>query len=111
MIYFDHTNHIRLWDWLSKNPDKNKFNWPQWKYNIGNIDHVENSCFSCEYTNYIDPDDEHSCNGCPLVWPSGVCYSGGLYTKWILAKDDLDERIKIAKEIRDLPVKDGIVCI
>ena len=49
MIKFNHTGHKKIWDWLSKNPDKTKYDWEGWKHNGGQYEVSENFCFACEY--------------------------------------------------------------
>ena len=64
-IEFDHVNHVRLWDWLAKNPDKENKDWPEWSTNGGSINPVKNWCFACEYARQI-AGDKHFCLSCPL---------------------------------------------
>lgn len=49
MIKFNHTGQKKIWDWLSKNPDKTKYDWEGWKHNGGQYEVSENFCFACEY--------------------------------------------------------------
>lgn len=104
---FNHSAHIRLWDWLSKNPDKRKKDWPEWQANGGNVARVSGDCFACEYTmkcNYC------SCSNCPLIWPNNISCNrlGGLFIRWNGAVGN--EKQALAEQIRDLPVKEGVEC-
>jgi hypothetical protein len=107
---FDHTNHTKLWMWLSENPKKKKEDWPKWKTNYGTIESVHNDCFACEY----DESFFH-CNGCPLVWPDNKNINAddcmgleGLFFRWDTSKDN-HERSKLALQIANLPVRHGVI--
>ncbi|MBP2663523.1 MAG: hypothetical protein H6Q71_1471 [Firmicutes bacterium] len=96
---FQYTQHKALWNWLADNPDKRKQQWPGWQcYAMGD-------CFACEY-DYLLGD---SCINCPLVWPGKFCNgdSNGLFIKWSRT-NDLQKRSELAKQIANLPVKDGV---
>ena len=120
---FLHTLHRKLWDWLSKHPGHMKNDWPEWaNIPIG----INSLCFACEYN------DERECSEyCPLVWPTEeleggqgyitLCSSHGgmLFTRWksaleayLVHRDSArkDLVIQLAEEIRDLPVRKGILC-
>ena len=100
--------HYELWDWLSKNPDKEKEDWFALDKNKGIK--VANDCFACQF------DDEITgcCRACPLICDETNNKSclGGLYEKYTNAKVDYrirktsslrDKVIELAKQIRDLP--------
>ena len=40
--------HRELWDWLTRNPDKKKMDWPRWK----NFGSMNGYCFFCEWALY-----------------------------------------------------------
>ena len=127
---FNHTAHKAMWYWLSKNPKKNKHDWPGWRYNGGDLDGGINECFACEYAVC---DGRIDCARCPLTqWTDlskerkyfsyvesdecrgdaeGLCMIG-LYGKWCDAyyARDLEKIAFFAKKIRDLPVKKHVVC-
>ena len=115
MNKFNHTAHKALWDWLSKNPDQYKCDWEGWKHNGGKYDIVYGFCFACEY-NFEYFDDNDTCDRCPLIWPNNVkCYEGdvynlSLYEEWVF-EPGLQFKSKLAAQIRDLPVRDGVECI
>lgn len=106
--------HRELWGWLAENPNRSKADWPRWECNGGDVEHLHSECFACEYVNgQVDP---AMCGVCPLVWPGGMCQitgqtspseddDSGLFDRWNL-EDDTDERAKLAKQIRDLPVRE-----
>ena len=90
--------HIELWDWLSKNPNKNKHEWPRWKNNGGDVKISYNNCFACQACNHV-------CSMCPFGDFSRKGCLGRLYDKWYTAKTN-KKRIKYAEIIRDLPLGD-----
>jgi hypothetical protein len=105
---FNHTAHVALWDWLAKNPGQVKWNWPGWSEIEGDPSQYE-YCFGCEA---IKPG--RACeNGCPLVWSKHMSVDGcgKEWFFWEGAKDDYEERTRLAEQIRDLPVREGVRCI
>lgn len=101
--------HYEVWDWLSKNPDKGKYDWFALDKNKGIK--VANGCFACQFDNEIAG---CSCGACPLICDETNNKSclGGLYEKYTDAKGNYhirktsslrDEVIELAKQIRDLP--------
>ena len=123
---FNHTAHKGMWTWLAENPKMDKDDWPGWEWNGGIYGHVDFYCFACKYAivklreekfpGFYDVDiAEDRCSRCPLIWPNNASYltdlycSGhkGLYSLW--ARDtSLDFRSKIAFQIANLPVKEGV---
>lgn len=100
--------HYELWDWLSKNPDKEKEDWFALDKNKGIK--VAHDCFACQFDNEI----AGCCRACPLICDETNNKSclGGLYEKYANAKGDYyirktsssrDKVIELAKQIRDLP--------
>lgn len=78
--------HQRIWDYAIEYGHR-----PETPY--------MSDCIACEY------DDLHKrgCCSCPILWPDAHCHSGGLYTKW---RNTIgDEKIELARQIRDLPWK------
>lgn len=111
MKVFQHSAHIALWDWLSKNPLADKDDWIGWKRNGGMYpDDVACDCFACDY-------EEDYC--CPLIWedingePCKDCNSDedGLFSAWQMDKDNLKQRVKFAEKIRDLKVNEDVKCV
>ena len=101
--------HYELWDWLSKNPDKEKEDWFALDKNKGIK--VANDCFACQFDSEIAG---CCCRACPLICDETNSKSclGGLYEKYTNAKVDYhirktsssrDKIIELAKQIRDLP--------
>lgn len=90
--------HRELWNWLADNPEKGKEDWPEWK----DMGHIESNCFACEYSG--------PCHECLFEWPNGNCLEGeeagveGLYLLWATAESE--ERVALAIQIRDLPVRE-----
>ena len=95
--------HREMWGWLTENPDKEKEDWPRWKWkwrNGGEVEGVFALCFACEYSK--------GCDKCLFVWPGADCQhgtGGGLYNKWLFEKN-AERRAALAAQIRDLPVRD-----
>ncbi len=58
--------HYELWDWLERNPEKTKEDWPRWESNGGDVPDVDAHCFYCHY------DKAHKsrgvCEACPSDW-------------------------------------------
>lgn len=101
--------HRELWDWLSKNPKKDKRDWPGWK----NLRYIESHCFACDYCLY-------DCPNCLFIWPYDHCISVfeidedtdeelgkniGIFALWDESEDST-ERTKLAEQIRDLPIRE-----
>lgn len=112
---FNHTAHRDLWLWLSENPERWKEDWPGWK-SYRNIPYQ--LCFACQYT--VDVIQHYSlqrkigCDLCPLEWPGKRCIFGtsiGLYDIWSESSPSSHVRRKTARDIAELPVKDGIIYI
>ena len=102
---FFHTAHKALWNWLSINTDQVKANWPGWSYNGGVISKVIGDCFACEFCS--------DCDDCPILWKKdGTCMLSE-YGQWVEAKNERKSNSfisKLAAQIRDLPVREGVVC-
>ena len=96
--------HRQLWNWLAKNPDKGKGDWPEWEYNGGKIQSCNNDCFACEVTAVISGLED--CYKCLFDWGKfPTCGTGcikGLYSSWLVAKTKKN-KAKIALEIANLP--------
>ena len=106
---FNHTAHRELWDWLSKNPDVPKENWPKWEENGGEYqEETGHYCFACYYDDTECSFNSDIPNNCPLEWPGNSrCYSGTrLFHVWVGSEES--ERAALAEQIRDLPVKPDV---
>jgi len=60
--------HREMWDWLSRNPQHDKQDWPGF---AGIVPNVPFWCFACEYTqrqNYGLP----LCTECPIRWDANA---------------------------------------
>ena len=97
--------HRELWDWLYHHPLNNKYDWPRWTKNGGDIPEISVDCFLCEYeTNHRKIIE---CEKCPLLWPkNGKCADKktDLYNKWSRACIS-KIRKRYAALIRDLGEK------
>ena len=103
---FNHTAHKNLWDWLSKNPDKEKDDWSGWEFNGGSFSKVSAGCFACQYQDEmieLGPCEET----CPLIWPTSPCEE---FYDWDSERNHA-ERKRLAGIIRDLPVREGVETI
>ena len=112
---FNHTAHRDLWLWLSENPECWKADWPGWERHQNLPARL---CFACQYT--VDVFRNYGfkrsigCDLCPLEWPGKRCTfrnSTGLYDLWNVSNHLPDVRRKLARDIAELPVKDGIIYI
>ena len=110
-VPFQLTKHKELWNFLAENPTASKEDWDGWK-RYGDWDEeesepkVEDGCYACEYARKFGNDV------CPLAVKSLCLYDpriclNGLYYKWHVARD-LKIRSRLAREIRDFPVREGI---
>lgn len=117
-MIFNHTAHRELWDWLAKNPKAHLSHWPGWKDNGGDYLAVAMS-FACDYKVFAFSaigkpvrGKPVICENCPLEWPLGQdgCGDGTLFNQWETEKDPA-KRAKLAEQIRDLPVREGVECI
>jgi len=100
---FQHSLHRELWQWLSDNPEKDKYQWIQWRSNDGTVEDIPGDCFACNYGN--------GCRECPLEHTHvELRCLGGTYERWEQNEGNPQERTRLALVIRDLPVKDGVVC-
>lgn len=103
--------HYELWDWLSKNPDKNKYDWFALDKNRGII--ASNNCFACQFDS--EAVGNKACVRCPIGSGKAVIGEsclGGLYERYMKAKSNYRisktsdlraEVIELAEQIRDLP--------
>jgi hypothetical protein len=92
--------HRLLWDWLAKHPDMEKKDWPGWGHNSGQYAPVQLQCFPCEWS--------EGCDSCLLVWPGGVCVRNkSLFYLWNY-EEDPTRRAELARQIRDLPVREDM---
>lgn len=92
--------HTELWLWLAENPKRDKLDWPQWKFNGGDIASIRGSCFPCEYTT------QGRNRVCCCLDFSGVITDGclgGLFDQWEKAKGK--QRSAIAKQIAELSIR------
>ena len=80
----------KLWEWLGKNPDKDKDDWPEWDYNGGKVHNMNDAadCPCCEYND--NTMQSAGCEECPLrgFWKrDNYCLnSGSQYCQWVFAK-------------------------
>ena len=108
-VKFNHTAHKEMWIWLSENPNAPKVRWPGWSRNGGKYDDQLMDCFACDSCYF-------SCHNCPLVWPEDLeekreCWDeGGLFDNWNISRD-CPTRVRLALQIANLPVKDGVETI
>ena len=93
------------WLWLSEHPENNKYDWPRWVNNWGNIPTVKSACFACEATRRET--GKVNCSKCPFEWAGAVCTSPGtLYNRWMQFHScPPAERTKFAFKIANLEWK------
>ena len=103
-IPFRHDLHYKKWDWISKHPDKDSFEWynahPRWKRLTRS-----SSGFACEYvrqvTRKLAGTDGMLCWVCPFKFTWNKSCLGGLLEDCLYNAKD---RVKRAEQIRDLPL-------
>ena len=106
---FFHTAHKALWNWLSKHPEMDKEDWPGWESNGGNVKDSGTDCIACDFALQVKEKGQ-TCDFCPLCFPYDRCISGfGLFMQWENSKTAWVKE-KLAAQIRDLPVREGVVC-
>lgn len=102
--------HKELWEWLARNPQKHKYQWPRWSQNRGSIDAGKFFCVACFFnTEHKKPSDPvGECTCCPICINGRDTLKGcmgGLFEKWFL-ETDLVKKAEVARIIRDLPVRE-----
>lgn len=63
--------HRRQLIWMSKNPDQDRWDWPEWSRQGGWLHDVHNHMFPCEASiqkNAVNSVRHISCKSCPLDW-------------------------------------------
>ena len=123
MPKFNLTKHKELWNWLAENPDMQKGHWPGWDEIEDWDDEIypDNNCFACEYLveGLLENERNNYClcastceERCPLIWPSmGTCCDvDSLFRDWDNANDSKDyaRAAELAKQIAELPVREGV---
>lgn len=93
-------NHYELWDWLSKNPDKEKEDWFALEQNRDKSAHAH--CFACEVALLISGTESRMCDYCPLCDDTKKGCLNGLYDWWWGTYYAPSLRAKFAEQIRDL---------
>ena len=102
--------HWELWNWLSKNSERQKWDWPRWKSNNGYVEDCHNDCFACE----INKLTEANCDSnCIYDWPGCGCMIAaeneevdkGLFKIWCEISGT--ERTKLAIQIRNLKLSEA----
>ena len=111
-----HALHIELWNWCLENPGKQKYQWPRWEANGGDIPPVCDNCFACEVAEKrrLEYEKEtatwHGTHGICKFCPIDDCYDGwknwGLLTQMLsdgnnLTNEAMETLAKCAKLIRD----------
>ena len=95
--------HRRLWDWLAKNPEASKRDWPEWETNDGKISIFHNECSACEWLDQKSSDNRCLDGGCLFIWRGGSCIGLGEFEEYVNAISP-GQKIYWAEKIRDLEV-------
>jgi len=97
--------HRELWDWLSKNPEKRKSQWPGWVNYDSEWARGNQFCFACAGS-------PNACEECLLEWPGVDCCNDveegddkGLFMLWDNTSDPV-KHTRLAEQIRDLPLRE-----
>ena len=119
---FNHTAHKELWNWLAENPDEEKEDWPGWQVNGGKHGECENNCFACEYALSEGHNFEYA--PCALIWRDhderfeddtmrchiNCEYLNSEFGLWERCDVSEEERAALARQIANLPVREGVEC-
>lgn len=132
MIVFEHTKHKVLWNRVAEilkgKPDKwlSEIKIQAFDELFPNETMPENTCYACEYDEEIcDMFTEENrpviCENCPLIWPGwhksceeNYDDSGnlefGLHAElmYAISGNRWDDAVKLAEQIRDLPIKNDV---
>lgn len=127
MIKFQHTKHKALWDMiitLLHDANQDISSVARLKYEAFNRlypgeSHLPTSiCYACEYDEdiidmFTEENQPEPCENCPLLWPDNkLCdeENNSLYSSFLYAChiNDRQKAIKIAEDIRDCPVREGV---
>ena len=103
--------HYELWDWLAKNPDKEKWEWEGFK-DIEVV--IDRWCFACYFNATLSDLNtlagatfgNPGCPYCPIV--DNIGCDDGLYFYWSNS-NDATQRTRLAELIRDLEWSDEYV--
>jgi hypothetical protein len=100
--------HWKIWNWCSENPDKQKHEWPEWQFNGGKYQWVTSECFACEWS-ALGRWEAIFCPECLLVWPTATCAvdADDLFSLWE-NEEDPTKRAELARQIRDLPIREDV---
>lgn len=116
---FNYSAHKALWLWLAENPAVTKSAWPGWD-EYSSIPRLQ--CFACQYVTecrwYYRPTiytPRLKCTLCPLDWGtypqcSNNYNDAGLYVRYMRAAS-FERRSLFAKQIAELPVKQGVLYV
>jgi len=103
--------HFKLWDWLTKNPDKNTWDWPGWKDKDNKEYFPIPGNFLCLYYGYFRSISSYYLVGCydcilARTYHRSCCADDSIHYKWKYEKN-INKRIKYAKLIRDVVKKEN----
>jgi len=105
-VIFHHDLYIKMWDWLAKNPDCDKHEWPEWGKVIEKYGKISNLCFACHAdTEFCDITNEPLCSNCPFGNYTDFHCMDRLFTYW--RQSTGRQRTYYAEKIRDYPLSNG----
>ena len=94
--------HRMLWDRLAVTGGDSK---ELALRDIGETRAINGDCYACQQSKENSTYDGLACSICVFDWPGGSCNAnGGLWYMWAEA-DDIVKRSALAREIRDVPLK------
>lgn len=89
-----------LWLWLANNPDKDKYDWPRWTINGGQV--LGHGCPCCSYMiAHASDSNKSGCTICPLIsiWPDGCMRGDSVLLTWFDSSRNHKTRAKAARVI------------
>lgn len=119
--FFDLTGHILLWEYIRTHINSLEDPYHIFENKAKGICFIDNdnyrakvrkndSCFACVYArDKLKKDEKLMCKYCPLDWECQSCIEFNSLYKEFKQSETVEEARKLALQIRDLPVKQGVI--
>lgn len=112
IMYFEHTKHKQLWNWIAEHPGALKSEWPGWHNYFFDKERMSvfSFCFACAAVSSCYKHISFSvCERCPLSWPLGLKCTlpsyQSLYRRFCGAENKNNELAsRLARQIANLPL-------